>query len=176
MMWATARADSRRRDAGRRLSFVRPRRQAFFRPDRRFRAPSRAEAVKVGRRSAREAHSDVSRPRLDSFEHGGMLDRIGGLEEPESAPELGGRCVSFCRRSILQNVSVCSLPLSGPCLQAVRSRSDLLRRNLRARSPTRPTKGSSATLSGNSARSRHACRPKSPLSGQRAMRDGSWSG
>jgi hypothetical protein len=51
--------------------------QAFFRPDRRFRTPARAEAVKVGRRSAREAHSDVSRPRLDSFEHGGMLDRIG---------------------------------------------------------------------------------------------------
>jgi hypothetical protein len=48
--------------------------QAFFRPDRRFRTPARAEAVKVGRRSATEAHFDVSRPRLDSFEHGGRLD------------------------------------------------------------------------------------------------------
>ena len=48
--------------------------QAFFRPDRRFRTPARAEAVKVGRRSAIEAHFDVSRPRLDSFEHGGRLD------------------------------------------------------------------------------------------------------
>jgi hypothetical protein len=55
--------------------------QAFFRPDRRFRTPSRAEAVKVGRRSAMEAHSDVSRPRLDSFEHGGRQDDHG----PESA-------------------------------------------------------------------------------------------
>src|SRR5215813_3288635 len=48
--------------------------QAFFRPDRRFRTPARAEAVKVGRRSAIEAYSDLSRPRLDSFEHGGRLD------------------------------------------------------------------------------------------------------
>ena len=54
--------------------------QAFFRPDRRFRTPARAEAVKVGRRSAIEAHFDVSRPRLDSFEHGGRLDGYG-LEE-----------------------------------------------------------------------------------------------
>jgi hypothetical protein len=54
--------------------------QAFFRPDRRFRTPARAEAVKVGRRSAIEAHSDLSRPRLDSFEHGGRLDDHGPEE------------------------------------------------------------------------------------------------
>jgi hypothetical protein len=54
--------------------------QAFFRPDRRFRTPARAEAVKVGRRSATEAHFDVSRPRLDSFEHGGRLDDYGPEE------------------------------------------------------------------------------------------------
>jgi hypothetical protein len=54
--------------------------QAFFRPDRRFRTPARAEAVKVGRRSAIEAHFDVSRPRLDSFEHGGGLDGYGPEE------------------------------------------------------------------------------------------------
>src|SRR6266567_7389886 len=54
--------------------------QAFFRPDRRFRTPARAEAVKVGRRSAIEAHFDVSRPRLDSFEHGGRLDDYGPEE------------------------------------------------------------------------------------------------
>ena len=54
--------------------------QAFFRPDRRFPTPSRAEAVKAGRRSAIAAHSVVSRPRLDSFEHGGRLDGYG-LEE-----------------------------------------------------------------------------------------------
>src|SRR6266849_417397 len=61
----------------RRLSFVRPRRQAFFRPDRRFRTPARAEAVKAGRRSAVKAYSDVSRPRLDSLEHGGRLEITG---------------------------------------------------------------------------------------------------
>jgi hypothetical protein len=54
--------------------------QAFFRPDRRFRTPARAEAVKVGRRSAIEAHFDVSRPRLESFEHGGRLDDCGPEE------------------------------------------------------------------------------------------------
>jgi hypothetical protein len=54
--------------------------QAFFRPDRRFRTPARAEAVKVGRRSATEAHFDVSRPRLDSFEHGGRLGNYGPEE------------------------------------------------------------------------------------------------
>jgi hypothetical protein len=55
--------------------------QAFFRPDRRFRTPARAEAVKVGRRSAIEAHSGLSRPRLDSFEHGGRLDDHGPEEQ-----------------------------------------------------------------------------------------------
>jgi len=54
--------------------------QAFFRPDRRFWRPSRAEAVKAGRRSAFEAHSNGSRPRLDSFEHGGRLDDHGPEE------------------------------------------------------------------------------------------------
>jgi hypothetical protein len=39
--------------------------------------PARAEAVKAGRRSAIEAHSDVSRPRLDGLEHGGRLDEHG---------------------------------------------------------------------------------------------------
>jgi hypothetical protein len=39
--------------------------------------PTRAEAVKVGRRSAIAAHFAVSRPRLDSFEHDGMLGSIG---------------------------------------------------------------------------------------------------
>src|SRR6516165_11079815 len=42
--------------------------------------PTRAEAVKVGRCSAIEAHSGVSRPRLDSFEHGGRLDDHGPEE------------------------------------------------------------------------------------------------
>ena len=54
--------------------------QAFFRPDRGCPTPTRAEAVKAGRRSDIEAHSAVSRPRLDSLEHGGRLDGHG-LEE-----------------------------------------------------------------------------------------------
>jgi hypothetical protein len=54
--------------------------QAFFRTDPRFRTPARAEAVKVGRRSAIEAHFDVSRPRVDRFEHGGRLDDYGPEE------------------------------------------------------------------------------------------------
>ena len=61
--------------------------QAFFRPDRRFPTPSRAEAVKAGRRSAMAAHSVVSRPRLDSFEHGGRLDGLG--PEERSVVECG---------------------------------------------------------------------------------------
>jgi len=54
--------------------------QAFFCPDRRFPTPTRAEAVTAGRRSAIAAHSAVSRPRLDSFEHGGRLDEHGPEE------------------------------------------------------------------------------------------------
>jgi hypothetical protein len=54
--------------------------QAFFCPDRRFPTPTRTEAVKTGRRSAIAAHSAVSRPRLDSFEHGGRLDDHGPEE------------------------------------------------------------------------------------------------
>jgi len=71
--------------------------QAFFRPDRRFRTPARAEAVKVGRRSV-EAHFDVSRPRLDSFEHGGRLDDCG--PEERSVVEflyLFSVCFGACR-------------------------------------------------------------------------------
>jgi len=71
---------------------------------------------------------------------------------------------------------MCPLPLSGSCLSAVRSRPDLLRRNLRAGSPPRPTKGGTATLPGNSAWSRPACRAKSPVPSPAATRDGSWSG
>ena len=36
--------------------------QAFFRPDRRCPTPTRAEAVKAGRRDSLKTHSDVSRP------------------------------------------------------------------------------------------------------------------
>jgi hypothetical protein len=39
--------------------------------------PPRAEAVKADRHCAVAAHSSVSRPRLDSFEHGGRLDERG---------------------------------------------------------------------------------------------------
>src|SRR5215471_18681436 len=74
--------------------------QAFFRPDRRFPTPSRAEAVKAGRRSAMAAHSVVSRPRLDSFEHGGRLDGLG----PEE------RSVVECGPPIFRSRGLLSLP------------------------------------------------------------------
>src|SRR5215468_5005412 len=74
--------------------------QAFFRPDRRFPTPSRAEAVKAGRRSATAAHSVVSRPRLDSFEHGGRLDGLG----PEE------RSVVECGPPIFRSRGLLSLP------------------------------------------------------------------
>ena len=36
-------------------------------------APTRADAVKVGRQAGREAGADPSRPHLDDGEHGGIL-------------------------------------------------------------------------------------------------------
>jgi hypothetical protein len=72
--------------------------QAFFCPDRRFPTPTRAEAVKVGRRSAIAAHSAVSRPRLDSFEHGGRLDDHG----PEERSVVGcGSPLVFARVGLM---------------------------------------------------------------------------
>jgi hypothetical protein len=79
------------------------------------------------------------------------------------------------RSGVLQNVFVCALPLSGYCLSAMRSRPGLLRRNVRGKSPSRAAKGSSASLSGNSARARHARRAKSQVPCSTATRDGSWS-
>ncbi len=84
------------------LSFVRPRPQAFFRPDRRCPTPTRAEAVKAGRRSDLKPHSDVSRPRLDSLEHGGRLDEHGPADGKQLAvsvipPSCG---VAFSRSSV----------------------------------------------------------------------------
>src|SRR5450631_404139 len=45
----------------------------FLRPDPHVLRPTRTGAVKVGRRSALAARSVVSRPHLDSPEHGGTL-------------------------------------------------------------------------------------------------------
>jgi hypothetical protein len=67
------------------LSFARPRPQAFFRPDRRCPTPTRAEAVKAGRRAGVKPRSDVSRPRLDSLEHGGRLDEYGPTDSKQLA-------------------------------------------------------------------------------------------
>jgi len=41
--------------------------------------PSRADAVKVGRRCFGQAFCDASRPHLDGGEHGGMLTAVGAL-------------------------------------------------------------------------------------------------
>ena len=64
----------------RRLSFVRPRRRLSSAPTVDF---GRRRAQKLSRSAvalAIEAHFDVSRPRLDSFEHGGRLDDRGPKE------------------------------------------------------------------------------------------------
>jgi hypothetical protein len=47
------------------------------------------ETVKAGRRSAQEDLSDASRPRLDSPEHGGSIDRSGQLAA--TAPTISTR-------------------------------------------------------------------------------------
>ena len=51
--------------------------QGFFCPDRRSPRPPRAGAVKAGRLSVIQALRSVSRPRLDSSEHGGSIGRSG---------------------------------------------------------------------------------------------------
>ena len=51
--------------------------QAFSRPDRGSSRPTRAGAVKVGRRCERGTHCIASRPHLDGGEHGGTLKRVG---------------------------------------------------------------------------------------------------
>ena len=50
---------------------------AYFRPDHGSSWPSRADAVKIGRRSDPSTSAAVSRPHLDGGEHGGRLDRSG---------------------------------------------------------------------------------------------------
>src|SRR5579864_2775995 len=62
----------------------------FFAPTHRCWRPSRTGAVKVGRRSALAARSVVSRPRLDSPEHGGTLIGVG-MTHPRGARCRGTR-------------------------------------------------------------------------------------
>jgi hypothetical protein len=71
------------------LSFVRPRRRLSSAPTTDFRRRRAQETVKVGRRSAQEDLSDASRPRLDSPEHGGSIDRSGQLAA--TAPTISTR-------------------------------------------------------------------------------------
>src|SRR5712671_4780946 len=49
----------------------------FFAPTRSIAKPTRAGAVKVGRRTNLSAPSALARPYLDSCEHGGTLDAVG---------------------------------------------------------------------------------------------------
>jgi len=62
----------------------------FFAPTRTCRRPARAGAVKVGRRSGLAARSAVSRPCLDSPEHGGRLVVVG-MTRPRGARCRGTR-------------------------------------------------------------------------------------
>ena len=56
--------------------FVRPG-VPFLRPDPQYCKPTRAGAVKVGRRPNLAAYSALARPYLDSFEHDGTLSAVG---------------------------------------------------------------------------------------------------
>ena len=49
----------------------------FFAPTRNIAKPTRAGAVKVGRRPNLAAYSALARPYLDSFEHDGTLSAVG---------------------------------------------------------------------------------------------------
>ncbi len=62
----------------------------FFAPTHSSWRPSRTGAVKVGRRSDLATHSAVSRPCLESPEHGGTLDMIG-MTRPRGARCRGTR-------------------------------------------------------------------------------------
>jgi hypothetical protein len=94
------------------LSFVRPRRRLSSAPTVDFARRRAQEAVKVGRRSAIEAHSDIFRPRLDSFEHGGRLDDHG--PEKSWVVEFGPfvfRSLVLCER-LLNELRTRSLAIS----------------------------------------------------------------
>ena len=67
--------------------FVRPRRRLSSAPTVDFRRRRARKLSTAGRRSATSAHSAVSRPRLDSFEHDGRLDDHG--PEERSVVECG---------------------------------------------------------------------------------------
>src|SRR6516162_8216931 len=67
--------------------FVRPE-SLFLRPDPQYcKAPARAGAVKVGRRTNLSTRSALARPYLDSSEHGGPLDGVGMTIRGEPAFE-----------------------------------------------------------------------------------------
>ncbi len=65
--------------------------QAFFRPDRGSSVPPRAGAVKAGRCADPGTESALSRPRLDSAEHGGRFYSAGRKKPPVF-------CAAFCVR------------------------------------------------------------------------------
>src|SRR5215510_16067304 len=62
----------------------------FFAPTHTCWRPARAGAVKAGRRSPLATRSVVTRPRLDSPEHGGTLDVVG-MTRPRGARCRGTR-------------------------------------------------------------------------------------
>ena len=70
----------------------------FFVPTRGSLTSSRAGAVKVGRRANLAACSELARPRLDSFEHDGMLCAIGMTIRGEPAFGRGSVAPQPCIR------------------------------------------------------------------------------
>ena len=77
-------------------------RARFFVPTRTSLAPSRAEAVKVGRHTNLATSSAVARPHLDSFEHDGTPGAIGMTIRGEPACGRGSvapqPCIRWVRR------------------------------------------------------------------------------
>jgi hypothetical protein len=92
------------------LSFVRPRRRLSSAPTVDFRRRRAQKLSKSAVALAIEAHFDVSRPRLDSFEHGGRLDDRGPKE-----------------RSVVEFLPLLSLFASGPCRLRVQRRCPMAR-------------------------------------------------
>ena len=74
----------------------------FFAPTHGCWKPARAGAVKAGRRSALASRSIVSRPRLDSPEHGGTLVVVG-MTRPRGARYRGTR---NSRRNLVSGRSI----------------------------------------------------------------------
>jgi hypothetical protein len=102
--------------------FVRPG-VPFLRPDPQYCKPTRAGAVKVGRRPNLAAYSALARPYLDSFEHNGTLSAVGMTIRGEpaflGADQIAPRpCIRWSRTRTMMHscASAAKLRGGGPIL------------------------------------------------------------